>query len=61
MVVDAACFVALGAENVKAAERDHFVVFRFTLRGELLVNGKPLVGRNLKNFAFILEEDHQDG
>src|SRR2546430_13378370 len=39
-------FVALRAENVQPAERHHFIVFRFALRGELVVHRLPLVGWN---------------
>src|SRR5260370_17957094 len=33
----------------------------FALIGTLFVDGLPLVGRNLKNFAFVLEEHHGHG
>src|SRR5216683_2102177 len=58
LVVDAAGFVALGAENVQAAEGDDFIVLGFALIGELLVNGFPLIGGNLKNFALVLKKNH---
>src|SRR6266851_1748610 len=58
LIVDAAGFVALGAENVQAAEGDDFIVLGFALIGELLVNGFPLIGGNLKNFALILKKNH---
>ena len=61
LVIDAACFVAFGAENVQAAESDHFVVLGFALLGELVVNRFPLVRRNLKNFSFVLEKHHLHG
>ena len=45
LIVDAPRLVALGAENVQSAERDHFVVFGFALLGELVVDRLPLIGR----------------
>src|ERR1700719_926324 len=53
--------MALGAENVQAAEGDDFVVLGFALVRELIVDGLPLAGGNLKNFAFVLEKDHGNG
>jgi len=47
--------VAFGAENVQATERDYFIVFGFALARELIVDGFPLVGRNLENFALVLK------
>ncbi len=61
LIINAACFVTLGAKNVHAAERDDFVAFGFALRSELLVYRFPLIGRHLKDFAFVLEEHHRDG
>src|SRR5262245_3666015 len=60
LVVDAASLVAFGAEDVQAAERDDFIVFGFALAGEVFVDGFPLVLRDLKDFAFVLEEDHRN-
>ena len=59
LVVDAAGFVAFGAENVQAAERDDFIVFGFALLREIIVDRLPLVGRHLKNLAFVLEQNHR--
>src|ERR1700726_3372186 len=59
LVVDAPGFVAFGAKNVQTAERYDFVVLGFTLLGELIVNRLPLIGGNLENFAFVLEQPHR--
>src|ERR1700722_16360857 len=61
LIVDAASFMALGAENVQAAHRDDFIVFGFTLLRKLFGDGLPLISRNLKNLAFVLEQDHRSG
>jgi len=61
LIVNAAGFMALGAEDVQAAERDDFIVFGFALLRELIVDRLPLVRGNLKNFAFVLEENHGHG
>ena len=58
LVIDAAGFVAFGAENVQAAEGDDFVALGAALLGELIVDGLPLIERNLEDFAFDLEEHH---
>ena len=44
LVVDAPRFVALGAQNVQAAQRDDFVVLGAALLGELVVDRLPLFG-----------------
>ncbi len=61
LVVDAPRFVALGAQDVQAAQRDHFVVLGAALRGKLVVDGLPLVRGNLKNLSFLLEQHHVGG
>ena len=61
LVVDAPRFVALGAEDVQAAEGDHFIVLRVALLGELVVDRLPLIGGHLKNLAFLLEQNHRHG
>ena len=53
--------MALGAENVQAAESDDFVVFGFALLGELIVDGLPLVRGDLEDFPFVLEKNHGYG
>ncbi len=58
LVVDAAGFVALGAEDVQSAQGDHFVALGPALIGELVVDGLPLLERHLEDFAFDLEEHH---
>ena len=58
LVVDAPGLVAFGAEDVQAAEGDHFIVFGAALRGELIVDGLPLIRGNLKDFSFLLEQHH---
>src|SRR5260370_39814731 len=55
LIVDAAGFVAFGAENVQAAELDDLVVLGLALIGKLVVDGLPLIGGDLKNLAFVLE------
>ena len=51
LIVDAPRFVAFGAENVQAAEGDHFIVFGFALIGKLVVDRLPLIERHLEDFA----------
>ena len=58
LIVNAARLVTFSAENMQSAERDYFIVFRFALLGKLVVHGLPLVGGNLKNLAFVLEQHH---
>jgi len=53
--------MAFRAEDVQAAERDHFVVLRFALLGKLLVDRLPLVGRHLEDFPLVLEKHHRRG
>ena len=50
-----------GAEDVQAAQRHHFVMFGAALLGKLIVERLPLVRRNLKDFALMLEENHGGG
>src|SRR5260370_11183045 len=61
LIVDAAGFIAFGAGDVQSAEVDRFVMLGLALIGKLFVDGLPLGGRNLKNFAFVLEEHHGHG
>ena len=58
LVVDAPRFVAFGAEDVQAAESDHFIVLGAALLHELIVDRFPLLRGNLKNLAFLLEQNH---
>ncbi len=58
LIVDAARLVALGAQDVQAAHGDHFVMLASALLGKLIVDGFPLIERNLENLAFLLEEHH---
>src|SRR4029077_11052323 len=58
LIVDAASFMTFGAENVQAAERNDFVMLGLALIGKLIVDGLPLIGRNLKNLALILKQNH---
>ena len=44
LVVDAPGLVALGAEDVQAAEGDDFIVLGAALLGELIVDRLPLIG-----------------
>ena len=46
---------------MQAAEGHDFVVFRFALLGELRVDRFPLIGGNLKNFPFVLKQNHGHG
>src|SRR5580692_10998261 len=61
LVIDAARFVAFGAENMQTAKSDDFVVLGLALLGELLVDGLPLVRGHLENFAFVLKQNHGHG
>ena len=59
LIVNAPRLVALGAQNVQSAHGHHFVMFRFALRGELIVERLPLIERHLEDFAFLLEQHHR--
>src|SRR5277367_3469074 len=61
LIIDTARFVALRAENVQTAQRDNFVMLGFALPGEIFIDGLPLVGRDLKDLSFVLEEHHLHG
>src|SRR5262249_44655822 len=58
LIIDAASFMAFGAEDVQAAERNDFIVLGFALIGEVIVSRLPLIDGNLKDFALVLKEDH---
>src|SRR5262245_18072491 len=60
LVIDAGGFVALGAENVESAKRDDFIMFGLALTGEIVVDGLPLILRDLENLSFVLEKNHGD-
>src|SRR5262249_16113888 len=51
-------FVPFGAENMQATESHDFVVFSLALASEIVVDRLPLILRDLKDFALMLEEDH---
>ncbi len=53
--------MAFGAQDMQSAERDDFVMFGFALLCELFEDGLPLFDGNLKNFAFVLEQNHRHG
>ena len=59
LVINAPRFMALRAKNVQAAKRNYFIMFRFTLPGKLIIDGLPLIRRHLKDFPFVLEQDHR--
>src|SRR5207245_840808 len=61
LIINAPRLMAFRAEDVQAAERDHFVVLRFALLGKLLVDRLPLVGRHLEDFPLVLEKHHRRG
>ncbi len=46
------------AKDVQAAKGNHFIMFGAALFDILVVNRFPLIGGHLKDFPFLLEQDH---
>ena len=58
LIVDAPRFMTFRAQNVQAAKRNHFIVFSAALLDILVVDRFPLICGDLKDFPFLLEQDH---
>jgi hypothetical protein len=56
LIVDAPGLVAFRAEDVQAAESDHFIVLRAALLDKLVVDRLPLLRGHLEDFSFLLEQ-----